>query len=497
MSQLLLLGVGKNRSGINIAALGATSGYSASRLLNPSYGGALTTLNTGQVETFHDQSGNGRDITQATAANRPFPDTAGPLSRDSIFFNAANVEYLASSANMSSFISVSAAYVVISILPTNMNTNIGSTSDGTIWGSNSSGGVQLMTVGHATLAQNRKLKVHNNDGSADFTFHGITEDAAHVVEILHTGGALSIRIDLGNWFSIASGNTASLAHVMNLGTGAAKNVANSYHGHVFELTTFDAVPSDVVKEEIVRDFAAQIGITDKLGLAYTEPPFSEVVLLVEFEGADASTTFTDISNVGRTLTTVGDAQVDTADFKFGSASGLFDGSGDSITAPDSDDFNFPDEFAIEGWFKCNAADALNYILSKWANTNPNSEFHINFLFSTATSKSVTVVVATDGNPANGLTLSTHNHDIDQGVWHHFLWERDADDVMRFYLDGVCFATMLASGWANGSGVLRLGGRNDLGGNYAGWIDEWRIVKGSHVCGRDAGFTVPSTTFPRS
>jgi hypothetical protein len=69
--------------------------------------------------------------------------------------------------------------------------------------------------------------------------------------------------------------------------------------------------------------------------------------------------------------------------------------------------------------------------------------------------------------------------------------------MRFYLDGVCFATMLASGWANGSGVLRLGGRNDLGGNYAGWIDEWRIVKGSHVCGRDAGFTVPSTTFPRS
>src|SRR3990167_10480500 len=50
------------------------------------------------------------------------------------------------------------------------------------------------------------------------------------------------------------------------------------------------------------------------------------------------------------ITANGDAQIDTAQSKFGGASGLFDGTGDTLTIPDSDDFNFgAGDFTVE-WF---------------------------------------------------------------------------------------------------------------------------------------------------
>ena len=59
--------------------------------------------------------------------------------------------------------------------------------------------------------------------------------------------------------------------------------------------------------------------------------------LLHFNGADASTTFTDES--GKAWTASGHAQIDTAQSVFGGASGLFDGTDDYIYAADSDDWN--------------------------------------------------------------------------------------------------------------------------------------------------------------
>ena len=61
-------------------------------------------------------------------------------------------------------------------------------------------------------------------------------------------------------------------------------------------------------------------------------------LLIHCDGADASTTFTDES--GKTITTVGNAQVDTAYKVFGTGSLLLDGTGDALTLDDSEDWNF-------------------------------------------------------------------------------------------------------------------------------------------------------------
>jgi hypothetical protein len=75
--------------------------------------------------------------------------------------------------------------------------------------------------------------------------------------------------------------------------------------------------------------------------------FGSVSLLLDFDGADASTTFTDRSVSPKTLTPSGDAKLSTSVKKFGTASAVFDGSGDYITSSDSADYALPGDFTIE------------------------------------------------------------------------------------------------------------------------------------------------------
>jgi YD repeat-containing protein len=73
-------------------------------------------------------------------------------------------------------------------------------------------------------------------------------------------------------------------------------------------------------------------------------PFS--VVMLHMNGADGSTTFIDDSN--KIWTAAGDAQIDTAQSMFGGASAYFDGSGDYLSTPDSEDFNLGNEdFTID------------------------------------------------------------------------------------------------------------------------------------------------------
>ncbi|MFA5340611.1 MAG: hypothetical protein WC332_02425, partial [Clostridia bacterium] len=76
------------------------------------------------------------------------------------------------------------------------------------------------------------------------------------------------------------------------------------------------------------------------------------VLMLHGDGADASTTITDSETVGaaKAITAVGNAQLDTAYKKFGSAAVLFDGTGDYLTTPDHADWYFAAApFTIDAW----------------------------------------------------------------------------------------------------------------------------------------------------
>ena len=69
----------------------------------------------------------------------------------------------------------------------------------------------------------------------------------------------------------------------------------------------------------------------------TDPYRSQVSLLLHGDGANGSTTIVDSSPSPKTVTAVGNAQISTTQSKFGGSSLAFDGAGDYLEAPHSND----------------------------------------------------------------------------------------------------------------------------------------------------------------
>ena len=87
------------------------------------------------------------------------------------------------------------------------------------------------------------------------------------------------------------------------------------------------------------------------------PTVSPTKLLLHFDGADASTTFTDSSLAPHTLTPHGAAQVDTAQKQFGTGGGYIIGASDYLTLDSASDFTFgTGDFTIETWVRLETAD---------------------------------------------------------------------------------------------------------------------------------------------
>lgn len=91
-------------------------------------------------------------------------------------------------------------------------------------------------------------------------------------------------------------------------------------------------------------------MSQALSRAFRDPYFTSTTLLLHCNGADGSTSFPDNSRSSHAVTAVGNAQVDTANVKFGSGALLLDGSGDYLSMPDSSDWNLgTEDFTIEAW----------------------------------------------------------------------------------------------------------------------------------------------------
>ena len=72
----------------------------------------------------------------------------------------------------------------------------------------------------------------------------------------------------------------------------------------------------------------------------TDEYFNDVSLLLYGDGTNGSTAIVDSSSNAHAITVNGDAQISTAQSKFGGASMYFDGTGDYITAPSDSSFDF-------------------------------------------------------------------------------------------------------------------------------------------------------------
>jgi len=101
--------------------------------------------------------------------------------------------------------------------------------------------------------------------------------------------------------------------------------------------------------------------------AATDPYWSSVVLLaINDNKADTTTSFADQSSYARTLTAHGNVQYSTASAPTGmTSSALCDGAGDYVSAGASTDLDLPGDFTIDIWINFASIAATQTLIGKW------------------------------------------------------------------------------------------------------------------------------------
>jgi hypothetical protein len=192
--------------------------------------------------------------------------------------------------------------------------------------------------------------------------------------------------------------------------------------------------------------------------------------LLHFDGSDGSTTFTDES--GKSWTRYGNAELDTASKKFGTASGLFDGNGDYINTPDNDDW-CPEggDFTVDFWVKRASINARMGLCMQ-SDGGAGVSFSLEF----SSGNAIYVIMRSSGSAYEITSSSTLT---DTTSFHHIALVRYGNTA-TLYLDGTSVGTANLTGVTikNVTGnftIGRYGDYNDL--FFNGWIDEFRYSKG--------------------
>lgn len=215
-----------------------------------------------------------------------------------------------------------------------------------------------------------------------------------------------------------------------------------------------------------------------------QPPATK--LLLHFDGANGSTVITD--ERGHTVTAVGNAQISTAQSKFGGSSGLVDGTGDYFNIADAADLSIGTSlFTLETWIYGINVSGRRYYIDKrsadyrgWCLMSQISSAEI--LFCAHYSSGWDVLLS------SGQTLST-------GVWQHLAVSRISPTAFEMHVDGTRVATAtVAAAYSieQCTTDLRIGWTAGTPNEYANcYFEDIRLVIGQAVYS-GATITVPTS-----
>lgn len=209
-------------------------------------------------------------------------------------------------------------------------------------------------------------------------------------------------------------------------------------------------------------------------------------LYLPMDGTDAATTFPDGSFTPHTVTAHGDAQIDTAQSVFGGASGLFDGTGDYLTVPDSADWSFgTGNFNIRLRVRFNSLTGAQYLISQYADAN--NEWA---LFKVATTHKLTFTAKIAGVTKASYVM-TSSWAAATGTWYEIEIARIGTSFF-LRIDGVAQTMTTTTAISTNdlgdiAGSLFIGGQGSLANYLNGWMDELILTKGDGI--HSANYTI--------
>jgi len=206
------------------------------------------------------------------------------------------------------------------------------------------------------------------------------------------------------------------------------------------------------------------------------------------DGTNGSTTFTDSSTYGHTVTPNNSAQISTAQSVFGGASGLFNKTTkDYLSVASSTDFTLSGSFTIE--FRARLNSAI---------TSPDHRFivgfndgtHIDYIQCLYTGVGMQFYASMN----NGL-VTTAVGSVVTDTWYAVAVTRDSLGTLRIFLDGVLIQSVTAATDRSASTSVVIGEHPSVltdTTSWDGYIDELRIINGA--CLYTADYTVATTAF---
>jgi hypothetical protein len=213
-----------------------------------------------------------------------------------------------------------------------------------------------------------------------------------------------------------------------------------------------------------------------------DPYIGNVSLLLHGDGANGSTTIVDSSPSPKTVTVFGDAQISTAQSKFGGSSLVFDGTGDYVEAASSAEFALgTGDFTLELWYYHISGTDTGICAN-----NSGASAGINFTVTPFSN--FRAYIGTSGfnifDSSSGPTAST---------WQHLALVRSSG-ALTLYIDGTAAGTADWTGVnAGNTATFSVGSAFGNARFTNGYIDDFRITKG--IARYTANFTPPTAPFP--
>ncbi len=179
------------------------------------------------------------------------------------------------------------------------------------------------------------------------------------------------------------------------------------------------------------------------------------------------------------LETGGNAQISTTQSKFGGSSMYFDGTGDYLTRPGSNLFDFgTGDFTIEAWIYPAATQ------TQYANIICEGSTGNNWYLSFGASNVVTF-------STYATTLLTSSSGLSNSTWTHVAVSRSGTSLKMFF-NGTQVASATDSTSLGATAALFVGFNNSAH-YFNGYIDDLRVTKG--VARYTTNFTPPTAAFP--
>jgi len=334
-----------------------------------------------------------------------------------------------------------------------------------------------LNQGWLVYTNGTSLIYYENSANRVTATSAVSATTWHHIAVVRSSGNVQMYVD-----GVAVGSTYSSSdnhQELTLGIGQRYGEAGSsnFNGHIDEV---------------------RISNTARYTSNFTAPtaPFvndANTLLLIHADGTDAVTYFEDDNGVRakKGIVAIGNAQVDTAQSKFGGASALFDGSGDYLTSPSNSDFSFDEytNYTIEMWVRAatGTLTGVKPLMSRLTRGTGNGWM----LYANGTGINF---IGANG----GLTVYQSSQGyLSENTWNHIALVKNATNI-KIFIDGTARVdTTYVDRNHSETAQLEIAYGAGWSGSWSGdfyWnghLDEIRI---SNTARYTANFTAPTAPF---